>query len=205
MGVKITRNFQKKFSYLVMSFLVLSTLILIFEKSYFNVLLTVGMIILISIPTFSKFNTHLPPGFNISLVVFVFFSIYLGEILKFYETYAWWDLMLHFLSGIMLGMLGFMLVYMLNKEKKIHFSLNPGFIALFAFSFSMALAGVWEVFEFFMDTAFGLNMLKSGILDTMGDLTVALIGSLVVAVSAYLLMIHKTGSTRNYITRLLKN
>lgn len=205
MGVKITRNFQKKFSYLVMSFLVLSTLILIFEKSYFNVLLTVGMIILISIPTFSKFNAHLPPGFNISLVVFVFFSIYLGEILKFYETYAWWDLMLHFLSGIMLGMLGFMLVYMLNKEKKIHFSLNPGFIALFAFSFSMALAGVWEVFEFFMDTAFGLNMLKSGILDTMGDLTVALIGSLVVAVSAYLLMIHKTGSTRNYITRLLKN
>ena len=36
--------------------------------------------------------------------------------------------------------------------------------------FAITIGALWEVFEFGMDQLFGLNMQKSGLLDTMGDL-----------------------------------
>jgi hypothetical protein len=38
---------------------------------------------------------------------------------------------------------------------------------------------VWEIFEFAMDQTFGLNMQKSGLMDTMEDLIVDCIGAAV--------------------------
>jgi hypothetical protein len=36
----------------------------------------------------------------------------------------------------------------------------------------MTFGAVWEIFEFAMDSNFGLNMQKSGLVDTMWDLIV---------------------------------
>ena len=45
----------------------------------------------------------------------------------------------------------------------------------------MAIGAVWEIFEFAMDGLFGLNMQKSGLVDTMWDLIVNMAGALVVS------------------------
>jgi hypothetical protein len=63
--------------------------------------------------------------------------------------------------------------------------LSPGFIALFAFMFAQGIGSLWEIFEFAMDSFFGLNMQKSGIVDTMWDLIVNGVSALTVSLLGY--------------------
>jgi hypothetical protein len=63
--------------------------------------------------------------------------------------------------------------------------MKPGFVALFSFAFAVAVGSIWEIFEFTMDSFLGLNMQKSGLVDTMWDLIVDALGALVIAVLGY--------------------
>ncbi|MCA1733908.1 MAG: hypothetical protein LC732_09930, partial [Acidobacteria bacterium] len=104
-----------------------------------------------------------------------------GNVRGFYERFWWWDLVLHAASGFLLGIFGFLLVWVLNQKEDIELHMNPAFIALFAFMFSVGLGAVWEIFEFLMDVAFGLGM-QHGLVDTMGDLIVDVVGAGIIAV-----------------------
>ena len=59
--------------------------------------------------------------------------------------------------------------------------MRPRFVALFAFMFAVGMGALWEIFEFGMDQMFGLNMQKSGLVDTMWDLIVDAVGAAVIA------------------------
>lgn len=63
--------------------------------------------------------------------------------------------------------------------------MKPGFVALFTFMFAVGLGAIWEIFEFAMDSFFGMNMQKSGLVDTMWDLIVDSVGALVISVLGY--------------------
>ena len=93
---------------------------------------------------------------------------------------------MHTTSGILLGIVGFVLVYNLNKEKRVQLKMNMGFVALFAFVFAVTIGSMWEIFEFAMDSFFGLNMQKSGLTDTMSDLIVDALGALFISIVGYL-------------------
>ena len=112
-------------------------------------------------------------------------AIFLGEVHGYYTRFWWWDLVLHSSSGFLLGIAGFVLVYVLNEEKRMVQKMKPGFIALFGFAFALALGAVWEIFEFSLDTVFGLQMQKSGLIDTMGDLIVDTLGAAFIALLGY--------------------
>ena len=58
-------------------------------------------------------------------------------------------------------------------------------MAVFALAFSVAIGAVWEIFEFAMDSIFGLNMQKSGLVDTMWDLIVDTLGATVIAAMGF--------------------
>jgi uncharacterized membrane protein YjdF len=94
---------------------------------------------------------------------------------------------LHTSSGLLLGMLGFMIVYVLNEDQAVDMHMRPAFVALFAFFFAVGLGAIWEVFEYAMDLFAGTNMQPatpgdpSGLTDTMHDLIVDTIGAAVVA------------------------
>ena len=47
------------------------------------------------------------------------------------------------------------------------------------------------MFEFFMDRTFGLNMMKSGLNDTMGDLIVNCLGATASVTSAHLYLVRR--------------
>jgi len=58
-------------------------------------------------------------------------------------------------------------------------------MAFFAFCFAMTIGALWEVFEFGMDQMFGMNMQKTGLDDTMGDLIVNTLGAAIGAASGF--------------------
>lgn len=122
---------------------------------------------------------------NLIILLFVFLSIVLGETREFYVKFWWWDVLLHSFSAVVLGLVGFAIVFAMNAKAQKNV-LSPGFIAVFGFTFAVCLGAVWEIFEFFMDLAWGLNMQKSGLVDTMTDLIVDVIGAAVASSWGYL-------------------
>jgi hypothetical protein len=134
-----------------------------------------------------RFAVHIPPQFQVWVILFVFAALFLGEVRGFYTRFWWWDIALHTSSGVLLGILGFLLVYVLNENERIDLQLSPGFVAMFAFVFALAAGALWEVFEFTMDRLVGTTMQKpmlgdpSGLTDTMWDLIVDALGALLVS------------------------
>ncbi len=133
----------------------------------------------------AHFSVKMPPEFDALAIIFICMSLFMGEVLDFYNRYWWWDVVLHTGSGFLLGIAGFVLVYVLNGNDNIQFDLSTGFISLFAFMFAMGMGAIWEIFEFTMDSLFGMNMQKSGLVDTMWDLIVDFMGALAVSIMGY--------------------
>ncbi|MFK7837450.1 MAG: hypothetical protein AB8B60_14650 [Sulfitobacter sp.] len=131
----------------------------------------------------ARWSLRLPLPFLLFTTLFFFGSIFLGEAFDFYERLWWWDLALHASSAIGFGLTGFLFVFMLFEGDR--FAAPPAAIAFISFCVAMTVGATWEIFEFAMDTFFGLNMQKSGLNDTMGDLIVDAIGGLIASVTGY--------------------
>ncbi|MDH3231591.1 MAG: DUF2238 domain-containing protein [Alphaproteobacteria bacterium] len=136
-----------------------------------------------------RLPVRIPAEFQLLAIVFVFAAVFLGEVRSWYERIWWWDIGLHTSSGLLLGLVGFLLVYVLNENARVDVHMRPRFVALFAFLFAVAVGAVWEIFEFAMDRLLGANMQKpmlgdpSGLTDTMWDLIVDTLGAF--AISAF--------------------
>lgn len=137
-----------------------------------------------------KTGIDYPGELEILILLFIIGSIYLGEMHAYYDKFPWWDTLLHSFSGIIIGGIGFSIIFILNKSKKIVFKLSPGFVCLFAFCFAVAIGVLWEIFEFAMDQTFGLNMQRSGLVDTMGDLILDSVGALLFSLIGYFHIKH---------------
>ncbi len=112
---------------------------------WLNAFLICGIIGATLAPLFlgHRYNIHLPAEFQILAVLFIFASLFLGEIHHYYERHWWWDLVLHGSSGLLLGIFGFLLVYLLNESDRTSLDLAPRFVALFAFLFAVAVGVMW--------------------------------------------------------------
>jgi len=143
-----------------------------------------------------KYQFHIPSEFQILAVIFVFAALFLGEIYSYYERFWWWDIALHTSSGLLMGILGFLLVYLLNENDHAELTMTPRFVALFAFLFAVTVGALWEIFEFTMDSLFDMNMQKpmlgddSGLTDTMFDLVVDTIGALIISLLGWWYMVR---------------
>lgn len=126
---------------------------------------------------------HLPSTFLWAIILFAVATLVLGEIGDFYERFWWWDMAMHFSSAIAIGIVGVLIVLTLVGGDRL--SAPPGLSALLAFCFAVSIGALWEIFEFLMDTLFGLNMQKSGLVDTMSDLMVNALGGAIGALAGY--------------------
>ena len=136
------------------------------------------------VPTFVErhYEVKLPIEYHLVVVAFIYMSLFLGEVGGAYERYWWWDILLHGSSGVVLGYIGFLLLYILQARKKI--DLSPFFIALFSFFAAVSFGVFWEFFEFGASFIPGVQM-QYGNSDTMKDLIVDTIGALIIAIFAY--------------------
>lgn len=138
-----------------------------------------------------QFGVYLPNSMQIIITSFIFAAQYLGEIKDFYYVIPYWDLILHSISGILLGTLGFMFVYLLNAREDEKIKLSPKFVVVFAFCFGLSIGVFGEFFEFGVDRILGGNMQKfrmpdeDGLIDTMIDLFVDAGGALVACIAGW--------------------
>ncbi|MGE0775154.1 MAG: hypothetical protein AB7G25_04295 [Sphingomonadaceae bacterium] len=166
---------------------------LVAEQQWVHVFLVTGIMLTMALPVVlkSRFPVQIPSEIQILTILFGFATLFLGEVRDYYERFWWWDLALHATAGLLLGLQGFMTVYILNEDRHVDLHMRPSFLAIFAFCFSQAIGAIWEIFEFTMDQVFGLTMQKpmlgdpSGLTDTMWDLIVNAIGALVISVAGW--------------------
>lgn len=130
------------------------------------------------------FHIALPRSILTATVVFIFATLFLGEIGDFYERFWWWDVALHFASALSFGAMGFLLIFMLFEGDR--YAAPPWALATLAFCVGLSIGTLWEIFEFIMDLSFDLNMQKSGLVDTMKDLIIDTTGAAIGAFSGYL-------------------
>ena len=177
-------NIHKAFTWIIRLSLVVAFVLAIYQSRYTVVMVTALTFILTFIPEFieHKYQVKLPIEFEMFVVLFIFASLYLGEVHRYYDQFWWWDSALHIGSGVALGFVGFAIMLILDKAGKIQTS--PFILSLFAFCFAMAAGAVWEIFEFAMDMIFGLNMQK-GLVDTMADLIADAAGAIVASTAGY--------------------
>jgi len=186
-------SIHRRLCYVLQGILFLELLAALWQKNWLPAFTAGGIIFVTFIPFLveRRFRVHIPPQLQLMGVTFVFASLFLGEVRGYYTRFWWWDIALHTASGLLLGIVGFLLVHVLNEIEKIGMQLKPGFVAFFAFLFAVGLGALWEIFEFSMDTFFGTNMQKpmlddpSGLLDTMVDLIVDTLGALVISLFGY--------------------
>ena len=169
--------------------LVYSTL----RQDWENVFFISIIFFLTFVPTLLKkrYRIYVPIEFDLYIVSFIFLSLFMGEIYGYYYKIWWWDLYLHIEASFLLGIVGFLIVYILNEQKTIQLKLKPAFVSFFAFTFAMTIGVCWEIAEFIADSVFGFNMQKSGLTDTMWDLIVDLIGALSVSIIGYFWLKNK--------------
>lgn len=129
----------------------------------------------------SRYSINLPVPFLVATTLFISASIFMGEAFDFYERVWWWDIALHGSSAVGFGLIGFLFIFMLFEGDR--YAAPPAALAFLSFCLAVTVGSIWEIFEYGMDTIFGLNMQKSGLDDTMGDLIVNGIGAMIGAIS----------------------
>ncbi|MBN2880883.1 hypothetical protein JXM83_02410 [Candidatus Woesearchaeota archaeon] len=184
----------------------LSIIGLILERNFLGASAVFGIIILMALPyLFSKrFKVIFPAEFNIAVLLFIFAAVFLGKIHSYYTKFWWWDIILHTSSGLILGVFGFGLIYVLNNTKEFNVNLSPFFSSLFAVSFAVFVGVIWEIFEFGIDQLFNTG-LQISLSNTMWDLIVDTGGAILVAISGYLYLKYKKSSFVYWIVNRIKN
>ena len=110
----------------------------------------------------------------------------------YYSKFWWWDIALHSSSGFILGIAGFVTLFLLNRTNRIPQGMRPIFICFFGVTFAVFLGVVWEIFEYACDVIApkigmksNMQSTESGVRDTMQDLIVDTLGAVVVAVMGW--------------------
>lgn len=160
------------------------------------------------------FKEHLyfvPSAFYYIAILFGFFATYLGSYLNFYEKFNLWDDVLHFISGILLGMLCILLTsfVVIKRFGMVHKKLDILFMVVVGVLVSISIAVFWEFYEYIYDFVTDGNMQRSliildpanfdvtpylrasgrfvdpGLQDTMGDFLQAVSGGVIAGIYCF--------------------
>lgn len=148
------------------------------------------------------FCFNIPSSIENAAVAFCFTALILGDVANFYGLFAWWDIILHAISGILIGITGYEIISASNVIFEGKPRYTPFFVLVWVISFSLAAGTFWEIMEFITDGLLGLNsqefLISSGtfdeavprvgrdaLYDTMCDLILDFIGATSVAIYGY--------------------
>lgn len=169
----------------IIRILLLFALIGAYLNGRWLVFFVAGLALVVTFIPFILWRLHgirIPAEFEIMVLLFIYGTLFFGEVRGFLGDFWWWDVLLNIASAIALGFVGLTVLYVLYKDEKLDAS--PFVIFVFTFSFALAIGTMWEIFEFAMDSFFGFT-LQDSLLDTMGDIISNAIGSFIVALGGY--------------------
>lgn len=152
------------------------------------VLKDISIIFTITLPFILQklFNFKISKELVLFYVIFVFIAHFLGAVLELYNYIPNFDKLVHTVSGVLTAIIGLVIL----KKYKIR---NMKFTIIFMISFSVCIAGCWEMFEYSANIIFGGDAQRvalTGVNDTMQDIIVAFLGSIITSIYYYC---HKKG------------
>lgn len=155
-----------------------------FDRGIVIVLKDSSIILTLLFPYIFKkiFNIKIGEGFIFVWIIFIFLAHYMGVICELYNKWYYFDKVTHTFSGVLSGCVGVLIL----KNNKVN---SLAFRILFILSFTWLCAGLWEVFEFTCNALFGGDAQRvalTGVTDTMLDMIVAFVGSIIVCIGYYL-------------------
>ena len=134
------------------------------------------------------------------ILAFTFSSIYLGNVWDLYRIIPIYDKLLHLLSGVIIAIIGFVLFLYLNNGN-IKGDFNTYFAVIFSIIFSIAAAGIWEIWEFSTDMIFGFHSQNNSLIDTMMDIICGSIMGIITNIPIYL---YIKGKNISFIENIIK-
>ena len=184
---------------LIQAYLALATILQLFRGGRMMAFYAVVALALISVlPVVVKWMGLKLNPVTISLCfIFLVIAIYTGNRYGMYQRFWWYDVALHFSSGILLAMLWADVVFPIrDAQMKTTWRENAPLhmVLLTSCTFAMACACGWELTEFFWDILtksdvqrnmvverelFGAAWQNPGIRDTLNDMLNGTVGSLV--------------------------
>ncbi len=175
---------------LIQAIVSVGLVLFILRRDWENVFLTVLVIGLTLIPAFliRRYRVYTPPEFQLIATAFIFLSLYLGSARDLYYRFWWWDIVLHTGSGFLLGIIGFLALFLMNQTDRLPPGIRPAFLCFFGVTFAVFLGVLWEIVEFAIDLAVPWTNMQSretGVGDTMLDLIVDTLGAIVVALMGW--------------------
>ncbi len=215
------------FLFIILSGIIFNIFFLITGKdtSGIDVIVITSLFLMAYLYSEKYFNEKLyfvPSAFYYIAIIFGFFACYLGSYLNFYEMFEIWDDILHFTSGILLGMLSIIVTTFVvvkrfgavSKKADILFMVVVGVLV------SISIAVFWEFYEFTYDFIVDGNMQRSiivtdpsnfditpylrpsgrfidpGLIDTMGDFFQAVAGAILAGIYSF---IHYAAISKNVL------
>lgn len=153
----------------------------------------------------------LPQLYYYITMLFTVLSVYLGSYLDFYEKFIWWDAMLHFVSGILLGLFSIIIVSFFVRKRFGRTRTRGDILTLVIIGVlvSISVSVFWEFYEYLYDYIADGNMQTSviikdvenydfskhirksgrfvdpGLTDTMKDQFLAVVGSIIAGFYSY--------------------
>ncbi|WP_017210552.1 hypothetical protein [Clostridium beijerinckii] len=149
---------------------------------------TLQPILIILVLTFikvliNKSRIPISTGLRFSVLAFIFVTMFFANEFKGYSFIPYLDKIEHLSSGVILFYIGSLILELINKNETN--KLNIKTIILFSLFFAIAMAGVWEIYEFTTDRLFGLRSQNNSLVDTMGDIICGSIGALFTSIYTY--------------------
>ena len=164
-----------------------------------------------------KKKIDIPDVLEMIIVLFIYAGLFLSARFNLYYRFFWWDDLLHMLSGVIIGFIGFIMIYTINH--KYSMDLSPVLVALFSFTFAVTLGVIWEILEFTADVLFGTANQKwdlpdtailigkpyqgSGLRDTMSDLIVDSIGAFITSLITYWMYKNQKKKTLDELEKMM--
>lgn len=188
----------KHIAYAVGFLILLQGAYLIYIKNWSNLFVVALAFSLTTLPFFlaRRYDYKVSWKIQAGIAVFLFSTLVLGEIHRFYDEIKWWDLAVHFLAGLGITFIGYRILFRMVYEKVI--SATPLAHTLFTSFGTLAILAIWEIYEFGIDTlGWAEGKMQPSNTDTMLDLVVGLIGVLLVSIPGYYFLSQQSREMRS--------
>lgn len=126
-------------------------------------------------------KTTMFAALRFSVLLFIFITMFMANEFGFYSVIPYLDKIEHLFSGLILCFVGLLIYMRASKGEKSDVP-NAKVAVWFCLFFSIAMAGVWEIYEFTTDGLLGLHSQNGSLVDTMADIICGIIGSVVTSI-----------------------
>ncbi len=130
------------------------------------------------------------PYWFIAVVTVNIYAYGIPLFLGFYDNIWWWDEFAHCMSSMLVTMIVFAAVCIISVVAE-RVQMTPVMICFLTFIGGFALGNIWELFEGTVDWLFGGNYMQHYIQDTLEDIHMDFVGTLLMTLCSYYILRNK--------------